>query len=72
MWFLFFALLSTSQKAEAFDLAAVHLAAFHGVNSCCIYATVTKNIRKADNVLLQAVVGARKQVTEVVGKDLVL
>ena len=41
---------------------------FHGVNSGGIHATVTEDIRKAHDVLLQGIIGSCEQVPEVMGK----
>ena len=62
----------TSQKSEALDLLSVDFAAFHCVNSRCVNTAVSENIGKAHDVLLQAVVGAREKMTEVVWKNLLL
>ena len=62
----------TSQKSEALDLLSVDFAAFHCVNSRCVDTTVSENIGKAHDVLLQAVIGACEEVPQVVRKDLLL
>ena len=62
----------TSQKSEALDLLSVDFAAFHCVNSRRVDTTVSENIGKAHDVLLQAVIGACEEVPQVVRKDLLL
>ena len=53
----------TSQKPELLDLPLVHLAAFHGVDSRGIHARMSQNIGKADDVILQTVIGSCKKMS---------
>ena len=62
----------TLQKPQFLDLFAVYLARFHCVNSRCIYTTVTEDVGKAHDVLLQTVISACEKMTKVVGKDFFL
>ena len=61
-----------TQKSELPDLLAVDLSCFHCINSGGVYAAVTENIGKANYILVRGVIGSCKQVSKVMGKDLLL
>ena len=46
------------------------LAGFHGVDSCGVDTGMAKDIRQTYDILLDVIVGARKQMAKIVGKDL--
>ena len=53
-------------------LLTVYFTAFHSVDSSGVYARVTEDIGKTNYILLQGVVGACEQMSEVVRKYLFL
>ena len=47
------ALILHPHKPQSLHLSAMYISVFNGVNSCCINATVSKDISKTNYVLLQ-------------------
>ncbi len=66
MWFFLF---SAPQKSEMLYLPAVDFSRFHCVNSCCVYAWMSQNVRKTDNIFLQWIKRPREKMTEIVRKN---
>ena len=52
------------------DLSSVDIAVFHGVDAGCVDTAVTEDIGESYYILLDSVIGAGEEVTEVVRKDL--
>ena len=52
------------------QLLAVDLSAFHRINACGVDACVAENVGKANDILLHRVIGACKEMAQVVRKDL--
>ena len=59
----------TSQQPQLLDLPSMYLTAFHRVYACRVHAAMPQNVRQSDNVLLQAVISSRKEVSKIVRKD---
>jgi hypothetical protein len=64
--------ISTPQKPNSFNLPSVNLPALHRVNSRRIDVGVTEDIGKSDNILVHFIICTRKQMTQVVRKNLLL
>ena len=62
---------SAPQKPEFLYLPAADIAAFYCISAGGVYGRMSQNIGKADDILLQAVIGSRKQMAEVMRKNFI-
>lgn len=61
---------SAHEQSQSLNLPAVHITALHCIKPGGIYARMPENIRKADNILLHGIICPRKQMTQIMRKNL--
>lgn len=63
---------SSYHQPHSLQLPPVFGPGFHRINSGRVDARMSKDVRQTDNILLQSIVHPRKQVPQIVGKNLCL
>ena len=53
----------TSQEPQFLNSFSMYFPCFHGINSRCVYTTMTEDVDKVHDVLLQAIISACEKMT---------